>query len=176
VRDIVHQVIVADATNKDILQEYAKDVDFAVVCLGERIDSSLLIAHFLKEIGVKKIIAKATSNDHGEMLKIIGADEIIFPESDAAKRLATSLVSPDILEFIKLSADFDIVEIAAPDRFVGQSIRDLQLRNKYGMEILAIKNALTGETQIMPPADFKLKPDDILIVIGEVDSLKKFSL
>ena len=176
VRDIAQQVIVADATNKEILQQYAKDVECAIVCLGERVDSSLLVTHFMKEIGVKKIIAKATSRDHGAILKVVGANEIVFPESDAAKRLATSLVSPDILEFIKLSEDFDIVEIAVPDHFVNQSIRALQLRSRFGVEILAIKNALTQDTHIMPHADYQLKPDDILIVIGKVDSLKKFSI
>lgn len=174
--DIVSQIIVADAAQREILEQYARDVDVAIVSLGEKVDSSILVTHLLKELGVKKIIAKAISDDHGKILSVVGANEVIFPERDAAKRLVTSLVSPDILEYIRVSEDFDILEVAVPDKFIGQTLRILQLRNKYGVEILAIKNALTSETQIMPSPDYQMKPDDILIMIGEVGKLKKFSV
>lgn len=176
IQDRVSKVIIADATNKDILAEYAKDVDCAIVCLGDRIDSSILITHLLKELGVKKIIAKASSHEHGEILKVVGAHEVVFPERDMAKRIATSLVAPDMLEFIKLSEDFNIVEIAAPDKFIKHTLRSLELRSKWGIDILAIRNPLTGKVQVMPPADYELKPDDILIVLGEADAIRKIEM
>ena len=171
-RDKVAQVIVADATDKDILEKYAKGVDFAVVSLGEKIDKSLLTTHFLKEIGVKRIIAKASSVDHGKILKILGAHEVVFPERDEAKRLAASLMSPDVLDFIKVSEDFKIVEIAAPDEFVHKSIKELHLRKKYGVNLLAVKNPLTGKVQILPSPDYKFVPDDVLIVIGDINAIQ----
>jgi trk system potassium uptake protein TrkA len=176
IKDLVSKVIIADATNKDILQEYAKDIDCAIVCLGDKVDSSILITHFLKEMGVKKIIAKATSHDHGEILRVIGAHEVVFPERDMAKRVAASLIAPDILEFIKLSEDFNIVEIAAPDRFIKHTLRSLELRSKWGIDILAIRNPLTGKVQVMPPADYEVRPDDILIVLGEADAIRKIEM
>lgn len=173
VRDMVNKVIVGDATHKDVLEQFAKDVDCAVVCLGEKTDRSLLITYLLKEVGVKKIIAKASSEEHGAMLRVIGAHEVIFPEGDSAKRLAANLISPDILEFIKLSTDFDIMEIAAPEQFLKKSMGDLKLRNNYGIDVLAVKNPLTGAVTILPSVDYVIQPDDVFVVLGAVDSLRK---
>lgn len=174
IKDKVRQVIIADATDKNVLKKFAKDVDLAVVSLGKRVDSSVLVTHFLKELGVKRIVAKAVSDDHGRILKIVGANEVVFPEKDAAERLAASLISPDLMEFIRVSEEFDIVEIAVPDEFAKKTIRELDLRNQYGFEILAIKNALTGKVQVLPSAEYKFSPDDVLIILGDVSSIKKF--
>ncbi len=173
VKDFVHKVVVADASDKDVLCQFAKDVDCVIVCMGEKMDSSILATHCLKEIGVKRIIAKAASSEHGQILKLIGAHEVVFPEQDTAKRLVTSLMSPDILDFLKLSENYDIVEIAIPDIFVNKTIRNLQLRSKYGIEIIAIRNPLSGNTQILPSPDYELRPDDVLVALGEVESLQK---
>lgn len=172
VRDIVRQVIVADATDKDVLVQFAKDVDVAIVCMGEKIDSSVLVTHSLKEIGVKKIIAKSTSIDHGKILKIVGAHEVVFPEKDEATRLAASLVSPDLLDLVKVAEDFDISEIAVPEEFINKSIRELDLRNKFGLVVLAVKNLLTGAVHAVPSPEHKFGPDDVLIVIGDTTAIK----
>jgi len=176
VKDRVSQVIIADAANKEILQKFATQADMTIVCSGEKIDNSVLITYYLKELGIKKILAKASSREHGEILRAVGADQILFPERETAQRLALSLTSPDIMEIIKLSSNFDIVESSAPDSFIGKTIKDLSLRNKYQMDVLAIKNALTGNLIIMPPAEYKFNPDDIMIVIGGVESIEKFNL
>lgn len=176
VKEMVGQIIVANAANKALLLKFAQDVDCAIVSISKKIDSSILITHYLKEIGIKKIIAKATSADHGEILLTIGADEIIYPEEEVAKRVARHLISPDIFDVIKLSDEFDIIELPVPEKFLMKTIKDLGLRNKYGIEILAIKNPLTSETKIMPSPDYKFNPDDIMIFIGEtrsIDTLNK---
>lgn len=175
VKDVVDQIIVGNATNKELLEKFAKNVECAVVCLSEKIDSSVLIAHYLKEIGVKKIIAKATTKDHGNILKSLGADEIIFPEEETAKMLAMNLTSPDILDAIKLSDNFDIVEIPVPEKFIQKTIKGLQLRNKFEIEILAIKNPLSGKVNIMPSSEYEFQPDDVIIFIGTADSVDKLS-
>ncbi|PIW63392.1 MAG: potassium transporter TrkA [Candidatus Omnitrophica bacterium CG12_big_fil_rev_8_21_14_0_65_50_5] len=173
VKDIVSQVVIADATNKDLLAQFAKDMDYVIVCLSDRIDSSVLITYYLKELGVMRIIAKASSPEHGEILKVVGAHDVIYPERDTAQRLVTSLTSPNVLEFVKLAEGFEIVEIAVPEDFVKNSIRDLQLRNKYGIEILAVKNPLTGEVKVMPSPDYTFRPDDVIIAIGDIQSIQK---
>ena len=175
VKALVQKVIIADATNKEILIKFARQVDCAIVCLGERIDSSVLITYYLKEIGAKKIIAKASSNEHGQILKAVGADEVLFPERETAKRLAISMTRPDILDLIKLSEEFNIVETSIPDQFINRTIRDLALRNKFGIEVLAIKNVLTGKMTVMPQPDYKFNPDEIMIIIGGAESIEKFS-
>jgi trk system potassium uptake protein len=175
VKDMVGQVIVANATNKDLLLKFSKDVDCAIVCISEKIDSSVLITYYLKGIGVKKIIAKAATIDHGEILKSIGANEIIYPEEEAAKRIARNLIAPDILDVIKFSDEFDIIEFPVPEKFLKKTIMDLKLRNKYNIEILAVRNPLTGKTKIMPNADYEFAPDDVIIFIGETESMKKLN-
>lgn len=166
VKDLAGQVIVANATNKALLGKFAQNIDCAIVCISEKIDSSVLITYHLKQIGIKKIIAKATSAAHGEILKSVGADEIIFPEEEVARRVARNIISPNLLDVIKLSDEFDIIELPVPEKFFKKSIRSLQLRNKYEIDILAIKNPLTNTIKIMPSPDYEFNPDDIMIFIG----------
>lgn len=173
IKDVVTAAVEADGTQKDVLQRFAVDVDIAVVSLGDKIDTSILATHFLKELGVKKIIAKAASVDHAKVLRIVGAAQVVLPEMDQARRLAASLVQPDILDYIKLSDEFNMVELAVPDDFIKKSIQDLDLRRKFGLQILAIKNPLTDDVRILPPADYAFRPDDVMIVIGDVQSLDK---
>ena len=173
VKDMAEQVIVANAANKDLLMKFAGNVDCAIVCISEKIDTSVLITYYLKGIGVKRIIAKATTADHGKILQSIGADEIIYAEEEVARRIARNLVSFDILDAIKISDEFDIIELPVPERFYTKTMKDLQLRNKYNIEILAIKNPLTQQTKILPPPDYIFKPDDVIIFIGETGSIDK---
>jgi len=176
VKDRVSQVIIADAANREILQKFATQTEMTIVCSGEKIDNSVLITYYLKDIGIKRILAKASSREHGEILRAVGADQILFPERETAQRLALNLTSPDIMEVIKLSDNFDIVEASIPDSFIGKTIKELALRNKYQIDVLAIKNALTGNLIIMPPAEHKFSPDDIMIIIGGIDSIEKFNI
>ena len=173
IKDKVMQVVVADATHKDVLTKFGKGVDVAIVSLGDKVDSSILVTHFLKEIGVKRIIAKATSGDHAKVLKIVGATQTVFPERDEAMRLGTSLVTPDVLDLIHLSDEFNIVEIAVPDDFLKKSIKSLDLRKKFGFQILAIKNPLDGKVDILPAPDYQFRPDDVMVVIGDTASLER---
>ncbi|MFH2137859.1 MAG: TrkA family potassium uptake protein [Candidatus Omnitrophota bacterium] len=175
VKDIAEQVIVANAANKDLLRKFTKSVDCAIVCISEKIDSSVLITYYLKELGIKKIIAKATTIAHGEILKSIGADEIIYPEEEVAKRIARNLISPNILDVIKLSEEFDIIELPVPDKFFKKKIKDLNLRNEYNMDILAVKNPLVGQIKIMPSPEYEFSPDDIMIFIGAINSARRLS-
>lgn len=175
VKDLAGQVIVANAASKDLLKKFAINIDCAIVCISEKVDSSVLITYHLKEIGVKKIIAKATTVDHGEILKSVGADEIIFPEDEVARRVARNLISPDILDVLQLSDEFDIIELPVPDKFLTKTIRELQIRNTYEIDLLAVKNPLTGQIKLMPPPDYRFNPDDVMIFIGGSGSAQKLS-
>jgi len=173
IKDQVAQVIVGDATDKDLLAKFARNMDIVIVSLGEIIDASVLITHHLKELGVKRIIAKAASQDHGKILKIIGAHQVVFPERDEAIRLVQSLVAPDVLEVVRLSDDFNFVEVAVPKEFVSKSIQELDLRKKYGFQILAIKNPLTDTTKVMPPPDYKFQANDVMIILGDTSEMEE---
>jgi len=171
IKDLVGQVIVGDATDKDLLDKFAKDMDIVVVSLGTVVDASVLIVHHLKEMGTKRVIAKASSVDHGKILKIVGANKVVFPEKDEAIRLVRSLVYPDVLDLIRLSDQVGVVEIAVPESFTGKAIKDLELRKKYGVQVIAVQNPLSGKSEVLPGPAYVFKPDDIMVALGVPDDL-----
>lgn len=131
IKDRVTQAVVCDAAEKRRLREFVSEpIDAAVVCLGYRMDETILTTLHLKDVGVKKIIVKAISNEHGRVLKAIGATEIIHPEKDMGIRVAERLDAPYLIDHIPLVPGYSIVEIAVPNSFVGKTLRELKLRNR----------------------------------------------
>jgi len=134
------EAVVLDATEKDALKALGLEhMDAVIVSTGTKISTSILICLHLQEQGVKKILAKALDEDHGKILKRVGATEIIHPEKDMAIRVARGLSRPNVLDFIPLAEDFDLVQVAPPKEFVGSSLRELNLRSKYNVHVIAIK-------------------------------------
>lgn len=115
-------------------------MDVVVVCLGPEMEASILTVLFLKEIGAKRIVAKALTEDHAKILEAIGATEVIFPEKDMTIKAALKLNSPNILEYLPLTSGIIIQELAPPNRFISKSLKELDLRNKYGIQIIADKS------------------------------------
>lgn len=173
IRDDVGQVIVGNATDKDLLKKFAQNMDVAIVSLGEEIGASILIALNLKEIGIKKIIAKAIHPDHEKVLKIIGVHQVINPERDEAIRLAHNMANPNIIDLIPLKEEFNLVEVVVPEFFYKKTIRQLDVRGKYGLQVLVIKNPIHDQTWVSPDPDYEFQPDDVMIVIGDESSLMK---
>lgn len=177
VREHSHTAVVLDARDLGRLEALGvADFDIAVVSLGERIEASTLVTLHLKDLKVPRIITKAGSADHGRLLELIGAHEVLFPEQEAAKRLARRLVSTNILDFVPLGDSYSIHEIAPPDDFVGHSLIELQLRNRYGIQVLGVRNVLTDELALNPQPEYRITDSDSLIVLGansELDRLKK---
>lgn len=183
--DLVTRAVQLDATDEKALRAMGiEDVDVAIVAIGEDIQASILITLLLKEIGVKEVVAKAMYPRHGRILQKIGADRVIFPEREMGEELAQTLVSPNVLEQVELSPDHSVMEIIAPGIFVGKTIRDLQIRTKYGVNIITIKKKIphltkTGETEFTetintaPKADDKIEKGDHLVVIGKDENLTK---
>ncbi|MFO7494807.1 MAG: TrkA family potassium uptake protein [Desulfobacterales bacterium] len=166
--------IVQDVTDMEALKGLGlEEVDAVIVSTGANIKPSILICYHLGRLGVKRIIAKAEDNDHGEILKLLGASEIIRPGMDMAKRLAMQLTSPNILEFLPLEEEYTIAQVAPPVPFTGQSLRDLALRQRYGVNIIAIKELAPERFVMVPTADFVVKDSDLLIMIGKEADLKK---
>ena len=172
--DIVTQAVVADTRDKEVLSEYmTDDVDAVIVGIGDNIEASTLTVLYLKDLKVKRIIAKAMSDDHGEILRLIGATEVIYPEKDEATRLAERLSIPNLIEHIPLAPEYSIVEIASPDSFIGKTLGELQLRRKYNIEIIAIKNVLLNTFDLIPGAGFKILADTALVIIGKKSEISK---
>ncbi len=173
--DVVTHAVQADSTDEDALKAIGiRNFDVVVVAIGQDIQSSILTTLILKDLGVETIIVKAQNELHGKVLDKIGADKVIFPERDMGQRVAHHLISPNILDFIELSDDYSIVEIKATPRMIGKSLRDLDIRAKYGCNVMAIKTQ--QKMNIAPHATDLIQEDDILVVVGENQDLKKFEM
>jgi trk system potassium uptake protein len=174
VSEEISDVIKCDATDSDLLDTMGiSDYEAVIVCIGEKyIQNSILVTLILKEKGAKKIIAKAGTKTQGRVLSKVGADTIVYPEKDMGEKVAKSLISSNILDFLEVSPDISIVEIPAPDFIVGKNLIELNLRHRYGVTIISIKNA-KDEIIAPPDVDYRFSKDDILILIGENKQLKK---
>ena len=169
--DVTHAVQ-ADARVEENLKALGiRNFDVAVVAIGDNIQSSILITLMLKEMGIQRVVAKAVDSLHGKVLEKVGADKIIYPEKDMGFRVAHSLVTTNVMDFIELSPDYHIVEIMTPKMFVGKSLGELDLRARYGINVMAIKHGNTID--VAPGADAKLESKDVLVVISDNEALTK---
>jgi len=176
VKSFVTHAVHMDSADKQSLEALGmKEMDVVVVSLGPEMESSILTVLYLKELGMKRIVAKALNDDHAKILESVGADEVIYPEKDMAIRTAHRLSNPNVLESLPLLSGVLIQEIAPPESFIGKSLKELNLRNKYGVQILTIKEIIPDRTVTIPTADFVIKDSDILIVMGEERQLKKIN-
>lgn len=185
---VVSQSVVLDATDEKSLRELGiKEFDTAIVSMGDTVEDSIMITLTLKELGIKQVIVKAKSELHAKILKKVGADRIVFPEREMADRLAQSLASPKIFDFIEVSETYGIVEMVAPKKFVNRTLADLKLRHKYQVSAVAIKRKIPiskpdGSTDfkeefiVGPGGGDEIISGDILILLGrneDIDRIRK---
>ncbi len=176
IKDFVAQAIQADATKKEVLESLdLTDTDGVIVSIGPNMEPSIFVVHYLKELKVENVIAKALSEDHLKILEIVGADKVIYPERDEAIRLANILSAHNILEYLPITNDFTIEEIAPPLNFVGKNLRELDLRKKYNILVIGIRDTLKDEILIASNPDIVIKESDSLIVAGKRRDLEKLS-
>ncbi len=169
--DDVTQAVVGDARDKGVLSALdAKSFDCGLVAIGDSLADSVLATMNLKELGVPYIICKAHDDTHAQVLKKLGADRVVIPEKENAARLAKSLASTNVLDYIELSEDYGIVEIPAPGVWQDKSLIELNVRAKLGVTILAVKRA--GEITVSPSAEFRIAKGDTLVVLGDTAALK----
>ncbi|MBA4494541.1 potassium channel family protein [Paenactinomyces guangxiensis] len=172
ISQIVTHAIEADSTDENALKALGiRNFDVIVVAIGDDIQASIMTTLILKEMGVNKIVVKAQSELHGKVLYKIGADRVVFPERDMGIRVVHNLISPNILDYVELSKDYSIVEIIARDFFHGKTLQELDIRARFGCNVMAIKS---GEKfNIAPASTDIIHEGDMLVVIGHNDDLKK---
>lgn len=176
--DVITHALQIDATDEKALRAAGiQDVDVAVVSIGENIESSLLVVMQLRDLGIGTIVAKAVTPLHGRILEKLGVSRVIFPEREMAIRIAHSLVLPNVIDYIELSRDFSIVEVPAPAAFVGRTLKQLELRPRLGLTLIAIKRQSDDSsavvTNIAPSADETILPGDILALLGGNEKLNQ---
>lgn len=186
VSDFVTKAVQIDSTDEEALVASGiKDVDVAVVSMGEDIESSVLTTALLKNLDIKEIVARACTPLHAQILKMVGATRVVFPEEDMGIRVANSVLSPGVLEYIELGADYTLAEIEAKSESIGRTINELDLRSKYGINVLIVKRKvfeagektdeiLEKEVKVLPTSDYKIQEGDVLVVVGNSKDIESF--
>ncbi|MFJ7914567.1 MULTISPECIES: potassium channel family protein [unclassified Lysinibacillus] len=170
----VTHAVVADTTEEKALNSIGiRNFDCVIVAIGIDMQSSILTVSLLKELGIKKIIAKALGKRHGQVLDKVGAEWVIYPERDMGERVANQLLSPNMLNYIELSKEYSIEEIMIPSKMAGHNLRNLDIRAKYNVSVIAIIR--DGNITILPSPDEIIKEKDILVMIGHRKDLTVFS-
>lgn len=168
--------VAADATEKEnLLNLGVAEADAAVVTIGTNMLASILTTFLLKEIGVGQVYAKALSEEHERILRRVGADVILFPEKDMAISLARRLANPNILEYLPFIGDHGIFELEATPDFVGKTLRELDLINRFGTQVLAVRQADGNSLTFIPRADFAIRPGDVLILLAPNKAMEQLN-
>ena len=174
IRDYSTKAILADGTEKEVMESIGiQEDDVVIVSFGEDLAAATLITLHLKEMMIKHIIVKAPDEDHKHVLEKVGATEVVIPEKEMADKIAKSLISPNVLDYIPLSEDYTICELVPPPGFMGKTIAELHLRSRYHIEVIAVREVLPERIIMVPHADFVIKDSDILVVIGRDKDIQK---
>jgi len=173
IRDRVSQVAEIDARDKAQLRALGlKDFDTVIISVGEHLEASTLAALYCKELELH-VVARAVNADHGKILEALGVDEVVYPERDMAVRLAERLASGNLLDYISLGPEFSIIEMAVPDSFVGHTLAELDVRQKFHVHVIAVRDVLKDALVLVPPPDAVIRDTDVLIVLGRTEDLDK---
>ena len=169
--DVTHAVV-GDAQDKEVLRALGvRNMDCAVIAIGDNLAASVLITMNLKELGIPFIVCKAHDETHRKVLEKLGVDRVVIPEQEYAQRLARTLNSHNVLDYIELSEDFGILDVPAPGSWIGKNLRELNVRAKLGVNIIAVENG--GKTNVSPAADYAVQAGDTLVVLGDNVALEK---
>jgi trk system potassium uptake protein TrkA len=160
-KDKVASAYIADAINEEIIRKLIP----AIVDLGDRIEASILVTNYLKKLGVREIIARAESKEHGEILDLVGATKVVFPNQEAARRIAPFLISSQIFSYLPISKELVIAEIRVPERFYGKSLIEVDMRRQYRLNVIAYRKLDKEEYYFYAP-EYRLQADDVLLVGG----------
>lgn len=168
--DVTHAVV-GDAKDKEVLRALGvSKFDCAIIAIGDDLAASVLIIMNLKELNVPYVVCKAHDATHRQVMEKLGADRVVIPEYEFAGRLARSLVSHNVLDYIELSPEYGILEVPAPKSWLGKTIKELNVRAKLGVNIIAVKNG--DVTNVSPAADYCIISGDVIAIIGQSGALK----
>src|SRR5690625_1259034 len=172
-KNIATHAVIADSTDEQTLKELGiKNIDHVIVAIGDNIQASILTTVILADLGIKRITVKAQNDYHEKILNKIGAHQVVHPERDMGRRLAHSLLSSNIIDYLELSEDYSMVEVMAGRKMRGKTLIELDIRATYGCNVVAIRRG--NNLNVSPRADDIVEENDILIVIGADEDISKF--
>lgn len=174
VKTFVSKGIVTDAKDLESLQKIGvQKSDGVIVSLGEKVDDSMVIIYHLKQLGVKTLYVKVLNDDHAKIINLIGDAEIIFPEWESAFKLAQRIDNPNILDFIPLSDEYSILDWAPTPHFIGKTIGESDLKNKFNVMVISVEETVPSRTKLIPKSNHVIKGSDVLVLIGRNEDLGK---
>lgn len=159
-----------EATLASVIPE---DLDEAVISMGESLESSILCTLYLKRLKVPVVRVKALSDDHAVVLRQVGADEVIFPERETARRVAAHIINPNLLDFVPLVGDYKVMEIKLPAGLEGRSLAEIGFRSRFGVFVIAVQKPTVVSLDLLPGPDYRLDAGDVLTVVGREKDLIK---
>ena len=168
--DVTHAVV-GDGQDKDVLRALgAGNFDCAIIAIGDDLAASVLTVMNLKELGIPYVVCKAHDETHRRVLEKLGVDRVVIPECEFAGKLARSLSSHNVLDYIELSEEYGILEVPAPKIWVDKTVKELNVRAKLGVNIIAVRSGST--TNVAPGADYRIQAGDIMVVLGDNKALE----
>lgn len=171
----VTRAVAGDATDPALLERVGAGVDAAVIATGDDLSTTILVTMALRDLGLRQIYAKARSLNAVRALDRLDVTEAVFPERDAGVRLAHRIISRDVLDYTPLGEGFSMQEITIPETWTGRSLVELEPREKLSLQVVAVRDALTGKLGLPPDPNARLKPSDSLLVAGSDKVLEKLS-
>ncbi|MCA9218759.1 MAG: TrkA family potassium uptake protein [Planctomycetales bacterium] len=173
-KEWLYEAVIGNATDREALQHLSLDAATGIVIsLGEDITLSLLATLHAKELGARNIVVKGVTPEHGKLLKSLGVARVIFPETEIALQLADQLTWPNVIDLLPIDPEYSFIEIAIPDSFVNRTLLEINLRRRFGVWVVGVKDVMTGKLEMFPDAEYKLLADQMLLVVGKTDDLKR---
>lgn len=176
-RDLATKAIKADALNFELLQElFPEPVQCAIVDMGHQMERSILITNYLHKLEIPDIVVEAANDDHAEILRIVGATKVVFPEQEAAERLAGMLGGRGSLDFFAVAEDFSLIEAPIPDTWIGQTVLSLNLRQERSVNVVAVRQPTVGngkELWRFPDPETAFQPGEIVLLAGKPQNLER---
>jgi trk system potassium uptake protein len=176
-KDVLYEAVVGDVSARDTLTDLSLNtIDAVFISLGERqnITPSVLATLHCRELGAKRIIVKGLSRDHARILDALGVDRVVFPETEIARALADRMTWPNVLDFMPIDPEYSFVELAIPDSMVGRTLRETDLRRRYNIFVIGVKDVLTGKLSLFPEPEFTFGADQLMVVVARQEELKRF--
>lgn len=173
--DVVTQAMQCDITDIDQLRAAGiQDCDVAVVSMGNHLEQSVVAIINLKELGIPYIVAKAKNKRYMQIFSKIGANKVVRPEKEMGEQVAKGILGKNIIDIIDLDSEYSVVEIPAPKEWTGKTLIDLNLRRKYGINVIGIRNHVTGDLNVCPEPECTIEKDDHIVLIADGDAINKF--
>lgn len=175
-KNVLYEAVIGNATERESLAHLPiATADTVFISMGEDITQSILATLHAKELGGRHVVVKGVTEEHGRILMRLGVDRVVFPETEIARELADRMTWTNIIDFLPIDPEYGISEIAVPDSFAGKSLQDLDLRRKFNVWVVVLKDTLTGKLVMFPDGQVTMGADQILVVVGKQDDLNRLS-